>query len=222
MGAGLNTFTLFAVPHVFKWVMISIMGTCRVHISGSEHVRTLADQGQPWLICSWHNNIAMAMCRLRNQRMTMMASASRDGELIARAIEILGNIPVRGSSSSRGSQAARDMVRAIKRGTSGAMTPDGPRGPAHQCQGGALWIAALTGCPLLPYELDASRRWRINSWDRHKIPKPFATVYEYFGEPFYVTRDDLSGTHALDELQRRMLDNTRACRGAAGHDDERM
>lgn len=218
----MNTFTLFAVPRLFKWAMISVMGTCRVRSSGSEYVRRLADQGQPWLICSWHNNIAMAMCRLRNQRMTMMASASRDGELIARAIAILGNVPVRGSSSARGSQAARDMVRAIKRGTSGAMTPDGPRGPAYQCQGGALWIAALTGCPLLPYELDASRRWRINSWDRHKIPKPFSTVYEYIGEPFYVTRSDLAGTHALEELQRRMLDNTRACRRAAGHDDERM
>lgn len=216
----MSTVTLFAVPRLFKWMMISIMGTCRVRSSGSEHIQKLADQGQPWLICSWHDNIAMAICRLRNQRMTMMASASRDGELIARAIKTLGNIPVRGSSSSRGSQAARDMVRAINRGASGAMTPDGPRGPAHQCQGGALWIAALTGCPLLPYELDASRRWRINSWDRHKIPKPFSTVYEYVGEPFYVTRGDLADMHALEELQRRMLDNTRACLGAAGHDDE--
>jgi len=214
----MNRFALFAVPVAFKCVMLSIMGTCRVSTHGAEYLRELEAKGRSWLYSSWHNNIAIGVCTLRNRRVAMMASASRDGELIARAIEVMGNIPVRGSSSSRGGQAAREMARILKAGFSGAMTPDGPRGPAYQCQGGALWIAALTGCPLVPYELDASRRWRINSWDRHKIPKPFSRVYEYIGEPFYVTRADLSDTGTLKELQRRMLANTRACRRAAGHD----
>lgn len=216
----MSTFNLFAVPRLFRWVMLSIMATCPVHSRGGGHVRALADRGEPWLYCTWHNNTAMTVCRLRNRGMAMMASASRDGELIARAIEILGNTPVRGSSSFRGGQAARGMVRALKRGISGAMTPDGPRGPAYRCQVGALWIAALAGCPLVPYELDAGRQWRINSWDRHKIPKPFSPIHECIGEPFYVTRQDLSGTGALEELQQRMMDNTRACRRAAGHGDE--
>ena len=216
----LSTMTLFAVPRLFKWGMLSIMGTCSVRSSGAEYVRALADRGQPWLLCAWHSNIAMGLCRLRNRRMAMMASASRDGELIARAIEMLGNTPVRGSSSFRGGQAARDMVRALKAGVSGAITPDGPRGPAYRCQDGALWIAALSGCALVPYELDARRRWRIDSWDRHKVPKPFARVYEYIGEPFYVTRDDLADGSALHTFQERMLANTRACLRAAGHGDE--
>jgi len=216
----LSDFSVFAVPRLFKWVMIPLMGTCRVTTHGAAQVRELERRGRPWLYCTWHNNTAMTVCRLRNRGMAMMASASRDGELIARAIELLGNRPVRGSSSFRGNQAARDMARAIRGGAPGAMTPDGPRGPAYQCQGGALWIAALTGCPLVPYELDASRRWRLRSWDRHKIPKPFSRIYEYIGEPFYVVRDDLAGTEALQELQRRMLENTRSCRRAAGHGDE--
>lgn len=216
----MSTFGLFAVPRLFKWVMITIMSTCPVRTTGGGYLRELEQSNRPWVYCSWHNNIAMAVYRLRNRDIAMMASASHDGELIARAIETLGNRPVRGSSSFRGSQAARDMVRALKSGANGAMTPDGPRGPAYQCQGGALWIAALSGCPLVPYEIDATRRWRINSWDRHKIPKPFARIHEYIGEPLYVTRDDLAGSGALEELQRRMLDNTRACRRAAGHGDE--
>lgn len=164
----------------------------------------------------------MTVCRLRNRRMAMMASASRDGELIARAIEKLGNVPVRGSSSFRGGQAVRDMVRALRAGADGAMTPDGPRGPVYQCQGGALRIAALSGCALVPYELEANRQWRIRSWDRHKIPKPFATIYEYIGEPLHVTRDEIPGgeSTALDALQQRMSTNTRTCLTAAGHREE--
>lgn len=221
-GAALSTFTLAAVPVLYKWFMTATMRTCRMETVGAERIRELERQARPWLYCSWHNNTAMAVYQLRNRRVAMMASASRDGELIARAIERLGNVAIRGSTSLGGGQAARDMVRAVKRGAGGGITPDGPRGPAYQCQPGALWIAALTGCPLVPYELDASRRWRINSWDRHKIPKPFSTVYEYFGEPMYVTRDELRSAAAapLEELQRRMLDNTRACLSAAGHAHE--
>jgi lysophospholipid acyltransferase (LPLAT)-like uncharacterized protein len=153
--------------------------------------------------------------------MAMMASESRDGELIARAIEQFGNVPVRGSSSFRGGQAARDMARAIRSGVSGAMTPDGPRGPAYRCQSGALWIAALCGCPLVPYELEARRQWRVRSWDRHKIPKPFTVIHECIGEPFFVSREQLKEAEAeiREAFQARMLDNTRACLRAAGHDD---
>ncbi len=201
--------------------MLAIMGTCRIRTAGEAHVRDFELRGEPWLYCSWHNNIAMGVCRLRNRKVAMMASASRDGDLIARAIEVLGNISVRGSSSFRGSQAARDMMRAVRRGHSGAISPDGPRGPAYRCQPGAMWVAALTGCPLVPYHLEANRQWRAASWDRHKIPKPFTTIHEHFGEPLYVTRADIAdgGSTALASLQERMLSNTRACLRAAGHAD---
>jgi lysophospholipid acyltransferase (LPLAT)-like uncharacterized protein len=211
---------MFAVPRLFKWVMLSIMSTCPVRSTGAGYIQELVERGEPWLYCTWHNNIAMAVCRNRNRGLALMASASRDGELIARAIERLGNTAIRGSSSRRGGRAVRDMVRALGQGTIGAITPDGPRGPVYQCQPGAVWIAALAGCPLVPYELEARRQWRAGSWDRHKIPKPFSPVYEYIGEPFHVTRQALSNNSALDELQKRMLDNTRACRRAAGHGGE--
>lgn len=218
----MNRLALFAIPWIFKGVMVGIMRTCAVRRVGAEPVEALRGRGQPWLYCSWHNNIAMGVCRLRNQQVAMMASASRDGDLIARAIEVLGNIAVRGSSSFRGSQAARDMMRVVRQGHSGAISPDGPRGPAYVCQPGAAWVAALTGCPLVPYHLEASRQWRAASWDRHKIPKPFATIHEHFGEPMYVSRDEMAADSSavLATLQQRMRDNTIACLRAAGHEAE--
>jgi lysophospholipid acyltransferase (LPLAT)-like uncharacterized protein len=43
-----------------------------------------------------------------------------------------------------------------------------------------------TGCPVLPFHLEASRAWSLNSWDRTQIPKPFSTVSIAMGEPFTV------------------------------------
>jgi len=218
----LSRFALYTVPLVYKAMISVIMRTCSVQRVGLGHLDELRSRGQPWLYCSWHDNTAMGVYQLRNQDLAMMASASRDGELIARAIEVLGNRAVRGSSSFRGGEALRATVRAVREGASGAITPDGPRGPARQCQPGAVWVAALTGCPLVPYHLEADRQWRASSWDRHKFPKPFATVFEYFGEPLYLSREQVAEDEAgaLALLQERMLDNTRACLEAAGHGGE--
>lgn len=218
----LNAVALAVVPTLYKWVMVAILWTCRVRSVGKEHFLELEKAGQPWLMCSWHNNTAITVCWMRNRKIAMMASASRDGELIARGIEKAGNTPVRGSSSLRGLQAARDMVLALRAGANGAMTPDGPRGPAYRCQPGVLWIAALAGCPIVPYEINAVRQWRTPSWDRHKIPKCFTTLYEYVGEPIYITREQLADSESelLGMLQKRMLENTRACLRAAGHPEE--
>jgi len=214
----LSRLARFAVPLAYKWSMLALMGTCRIRSSGSEPAGAT---GGSWLLCAWHNNTAMTVCRMRGQGIAMMASDSRDGELIARAIERLGNLAIRGSSSARGPEAARDMVRAIRAGRNGAVTPDGPRGPAYRVQPGAAWIAALTGCPLIPYEIEAERQWRVRSWDRHKLPKPFTTIHERWGEPVRVDRGALAHTErVLEEIQTRMLENTRACLREAGHAGE--
>ncbi|MGA8261841.1 MAG: lysophospholipid acyltransferase family protein [Arenicellales bacterium] len=218
----MNALLLAVVPALYKWVMVAILRTCKVRSTGKEHFLDLEKTGQPWLMCSWHNNTAITVCLMRNRKIAMMASASRDGELIARGIAKAGNTPVRGSSSFRGPQAARAMVRALRAGANGAMTPDGPRGPAYRCQPGVLWIAALAGCPIVPYEINAVRQWRTPTWDRHKIPKCFTTLHEYVGEPIYVTREQLAEgePELLARLQERMLDNTRACLRASGHPED--
>lgn len=221
-GTLLNALALAVVPALYKWVMTGILRTCTLRTVGGEHLLEVERAGRSWLLTGWHNNTATFVCRMRNRKIAMMASASRDGELIARGIEKAGNIAVRGSSSSRGRRAAREMVRALRTGSNGAITPDGPRGPAYRCQPGVLWIAALAGCAIVPYELNGERQWRTHTWDRHKIPKCFTTLYEYVGEPLYVNREQLAEDEQgmVQELQRRMLDNTRACLLAAGHSEE--
>jgi lysophospholipid acyltransferase (LPLAT)-like uncharacterized protein len=64
----------------------------------------------------------------------------------------------------------------------------------------------------LPFHLEASRHWTLDSWDRTQIPKPFATVAIAMGEPFDVSPDaDDAGIQAarvmleqrLGELEKR-------------------
>ena len=187
-----GSLSLRLLPWVYKVVITVILATCRVRYLGRERVSRLQLQGRTWIFTAWHENTAASVALERNRRMAMMASDSRDGEYIARGIELLGNIPVRGSSSKGGAKAAKSMTRLLRAGHSAAVTPDGPRGPRRRLQAGALWIAALSGAPLVPYHVAASRQWELRTWDRHRLPKPFATVVVGIGEPYFVDRKRLS------------------------------
>ncbi len=193
--------------------MYLIMGSCRIRWIGRENLAQLRAEQRNWIYSAWHNNTATSVWTERRRGIAMMASASADGELIARAIAALGNVPVRGSSSTEGSKAARVMIRALRSGRNAALTPDGPRGPKYVLQPGALWIAAMSGCPLVPYHIEATRQWEFNSWDAHKIPKPFSTVYVCIGTPYTVDKERLKRDtrEMVDEFQQSMMANTRHC-----------
>lgn len=206
------------LPWLYKILITTILRTCRVVFLGRDRVAALERAGRTWVFVAWHENTAVAVALERNKRLAAMASDSRDGEYIARSIERLGNIPVRGSSSKGGAKAVKAMTKWLRSGHSAAVTPDGPRGPRRVLQPGVLWIGALSGAPLVPYHVVATREWVLEkTWDHHRIPKPFATVYVVTGEPYDVERQRLQADEAgvLTELARRMAENVAVAERAA-------
>jgi len=126
------------------------------------------------------------------------APVSFDGELIARTVERLGFLAVRGSSSRGGASGLKGMADAYAAGHRCAFTADGPRGPARVSKAGPVQLAELTGATWIgAYHAEPSRAWYLNSWDRFAIPKPFATVT--FGWPEHVRPELDLVQKALDE-----------------------
>ena len=50
-------------------------------------------------------------------------------------------------------------------------------------------IAQRTGAAMVPVSAWASRAWRLKSWDRFMIPKPFARVTVAYDNPIRVAAD---------------------------------
>jgi hypothetical protein len=207
-----------ALPWLYALLARAVLASCRVVRLGREGVDRLEREGRTWIYTAWHENTGASVALERGRRLAMMASDSRDGEYIARGIELLGNIPVRGSSSKGGAKAAKAMTRWLRDGHSAAVTPDGPRGPCRVMQSGALWIGALSGAPLVPYHVAATREWVLaKTWDRHRFPRPFSTVYVGIGEPYVVDRARLQADEAavLAEYGARMAANAARTEQAA-------
>ena len=137
--------------------------------------------GQRVIFTLWHGELLPLLWHHRGEGIAVVISEHRDGEIIAQIAERLGYTTVRGSSSRGGGRALIGLMRAIEAGHDGAVTPDGPRGPAHVFAPGAGIASQRTGTPLAMIRATATRAWRLKSWDRFLVPKPFATVRVIYG-----------------------------------------
>ncbi len=159
----------------------------------------------PVILCFWHNRILgithgflRRYPHRRRAGVTVLTSPSRDGELLARCMDGFGMGSVRGSSSRRGSQALRELVKLMEKGRDIAITPDGPRGPCYHFGPGAIFLAQVTGAPLVPMRADFSRCVRLKTWDGFIIPLPFSTVSITVNEMILVPRESTAAEfHAV-------------------------
>lgn len=131
----------------------------------------------PTVFAFWHEGLLSCAWRFRGLGIAILISRSFDGELIARTVERLGFVAVRGSSSRSGPVGLRGMVEAYGAGRICAFTADGPKGPRRVAKAGAAQLAGLAGAGWVGcFHAEPMQAWRLGSWDRFAIPKPFATV----------------------------------------------
>ena len=51
---------------------------------------------------------------------------------------------------------------------------------------GIIEMARRAQVPIVPYLTVPSRCWTFNSWDRFRLPKPFAKIDVYYGAPYVI------------------------------------
>ena len=171
------------------WLVRLLASTWRVRYSGPGH--PLQRSRSQWLAAMWHGRM-LALMPLRHHRgrwLGVLVSPSDDGSLAAVALRHFRYRIVRGSLSRGGSAALRSMQDLLDHGGQLVITPDGPRGPRHTMNVGLAWLSRATGAPILPVACAVDRAWRLGSWDRFVVPKPFARVHVHYGEPILVPAD---------------------------------
>jgi len=194
-------------------------------VEGLEHLHFDGNGRRP-IMAFWHGRVLTATYFFRDRGIVVMISENFDGEWIARIIERFGFRTSRGSTSRGGPRALMQLKRDMEGGYPSGFAVDGPRGPARKAQPGAIWLAKLTGCPVVPFHLEASSYWTLKSWDRTQIPRPFSTVALSVGEPIDVAADADEATletkrvqleHALQALEERAARLLRNANGPDSH-----
>ncbi len=177
----LPILTWFGAP--IYWLISS---TWRVQLTSKdpEAIKILKESGALGIF--WHGRSLPAVRSLRRFNLAVLVSPSADGQLSMALLRGLRIPVVEGSSSRGGARAMKEMMNTLSGGASVAVTPDGPRGPMHSMTDGVPFLAHRTGYPILPIGIAVSRSWRMASWDRFTVPKPFSRILVVVGAPILV------------------------------------
>jgi hypothetical protein len=179
-------FTIKLAALAFTLLIRAIGSTLRFEVEGDDPRTAIWGSGHTPIFAIWHDRIFASTYYMRNDGIVVLTSKSFDGEYIARFLTKFGFGTVRGSSSRGGVRGMVEMIRLIRAGLPMAFTVDGPRGPRYEVKSGPVVLAKKTGNPIVPFVIECERAWRVKSWDRLQIPKPFSRARVLYTEPVHV------------------------------------
>ena len=191
----------YLFPHGGLLLVKLISRTYDIRLVDTHNEEQAMDEYGSIVYASWHQRFFPGITFFASRKpIAIMISQSRDGEMIARVVNILGWQAVRGSSTRGGRQALKQIRKLATRGYRIGHIVDGPQGPFGVVKPGLISIARFAGAPIVPTIVSAQRRWVFNSWDRFMIPKPFSKIVIRFGEPIVVPRN--LDEESFEELRR--------------------
>jgi len=207
-------FVLAVVTPILVVILKTIWALFRFEYRGEEEFRKLVVRGDPVVFAIWHEGL-LVVCRYlaillaNGYRLTFLISPSVDGEFGVQILARFGSRAVRGSARRSGAAALRRLNATIRDDRqSPCITLDGSKGPRRYCKPGAIMVARMAGVPIVPIGFAARKSWRLPTWDRHLLPRPFTKVVISVGDPYTVPRvmDAVAVEQWRRDLEQRVND----------------
>jgi lysophospholipid acyltransferase (LPLAT)-like uncharacterized protein len=211
----LHRARVWFISELGYWIISLIGRTLRWEVDGGEHHTMVRTAGKRIIYASWHGRILLGTYHWQHQGIVVMTSLHTDGDYIARTIRRFGFGTARGSSTRNAKRALVGMIRALRAGNDVGFTIDGPRGPRYVAKAGAVWLAAKTGNPVLPFCASAQKKWVLSSWDAFEIPIPFSRALILIGRPISV--NSAADDEELEEARRTLQASLEDLRARADH-----
>jgi lysophospholipid acyltransferase (LPLAT)-like uncharacterized protein len=168
----------------------------------------------PRIYIFWHENILIPLYLRGHCHLAMLLSQHGDADILARIAYHMGFDCVRGSTYHGAARAIWELSERSRRQHL-TITPDGPRGPRRKLAQGPIYLASRLQLPLVVMGFGYDCPWRVNSWDKFAVPRPFSRARAVVGPPLRIP-PDLNRTNLEDcrERVQRLL-NALTCEAEA-------
>tara|TARA_B100000809_G_scaffold192563_1_gene191408 strand:+ start:362 stop:1207 length:846 start_codon:yes stop_codon:yes gene_type:complete len=168
---------------------------------------------QGCIYTGWHETILLCMHAWAKCDGWGLASPSEDADMGVRVGEKLGWRVFRASSSKMPITGLSEILDLLneQRDAHFFTAADGPRGPRRQFKRGPIYMAAKSRRPLVVVANAHERPWRLRSWDRFAVPRPFSRACIIGSEPFEIPFDvNRKGIDRYQRLMQAELDRLQA------------
>lgn len=199
----------FLVATLGQGLIRLLLWTCRWEVKGLQDFKEVATHHK-CILMLWHNCLTITPSILYKFApdfiYAALVSNSRDGHLIAAVIHSYQAGRTILVPHNARYQALKKVTRHLEEKKEVVIiTPDGPRGPCYQIKPGVAIAARETAAHVVPLTWTATRMWKLNTWDKLKIPKPFSTIQVSFEKAIVFTKDsNLTLKQAQDILQEAL------------------
>jgi lysophospholipid acyltransferase (LPLAT)-like uncharacterized protein len=154
--------------------------TLKIELSPEAQTALSTKEDSPRIYALWHNRLFVAAeiyeRYMARSNIYGLISPSKDGAWLTEIYRSIGIKAVRGSSKRRGHEALTELENILNCGYNCALTTDGPRGPRYLAKAGIANLAKKVGTLIVLVGCNFASAWRLKSWDKFYIPKPFSKI----------------------------------------------
>ena len=171
------------------YYILKIVGkTLDIRIIKNDKVK---EKQESYIFAFWHNKLVVpSICLNYIEKKAVLASSSKDGELIAVPLEKMGFRMVRGSSGKNSTSSLITLIRLMKQGYSIGTPVDGPKGPIYEVKPGMVYLAQKGKRCIVPLGGAYKSKWTFSkAWDKFQFPKPFTKMVFLMGDPIEIPVD---------------------------------
>jgi lysophospholipid acyltransferase (LPLAT)-like uncharacterized protein len=148
----------------------------------------------------WHEESFASFKTFNYFNKTMgLASKSNDGDITTTIFLNNKSEVIRGSSSKNAMSSLKKLVKAGINGFTIGISIDGPRGPRREPKHGVAFIAKKSNIPIHCVRFKYNGFILKKSWDKSRIPFPFAKISVYMSPPIVVSDEKDGVENAMNE-----------------------
>lgn len=177
-----------AQTQILSWIIYlfyrALVSTWRLKIVEPPELQEDLKNSRPVIFAHWHGDILSIVPFSKYYSIASIASVSKDGEIITLVLEKMGLKMARGSSSKKGALGLRSLLSLSKKGCTLSVPVDGPRGPRQDPKPGVFELSRILNGRIYPGGIAISSEFIFKkSWDKMRLPLPFASVTLLWGPP---------------------------------------
>ena len=164
-----------------------VLLTCRWKTNNMSVLQKAISSKSPIMLSCWHENLVLFACFFKKFKkpIWVISSTHRDSQILGKVLASWKYKLIKGSSTRGWLAVIKKLIIVFKKQNEiVAITHDGPTGPAKKSKPGAIKIAIKNNVQIIGMSGAPNSFWRLGSWDRTILPKPFTTIHIYFYPPY--------------------------------------
>ena len=171
---------------IFLWIIKSTSNWRGVN---EEIIEKELDNNKSVLVLIWHNQLMGSTFSWKfKPRLRPIATSHRDGQLSVLVQKKFGLDPLL-REKDKPTSLIKDISLASKNGDCIYITPDAPHGPRYKINTNIYKLALKYDLKVIFLTFKTNKFFKLNNWDRLRIPLPFSKGVYFWGEKIIDPKD---------------------------------